>query len=91
MYDTKSYYQLILSITKCEKLLKWMLLKAETEKEERGTGNGEPEFGNEFKAVICMRSQNGGKWKKTGDYFLTLCCSNSIVGGNIMEGEWKIF
>ena len=26
---------------------------------ERGTGNGEPEFGNEFIAVIRMRSQNG--------------------------------
>ena len=33
--------------------------------------NGEPEFGNEFTAVIRMRSQNGGKRKRkrTGSTF----------------------
>ena len=54
------------------------------------TGNRKPEFGNEFTAVIHMRSQNGGKRKRTGDYFLTKRSSNSIVGGN-MDGEYKIF
>ena len=33
--------------------------KRRTGKGEPGTGNREPEFGNEFTAVIRMRSQNG--------------------------------
>ena len=32
-----------------------MLLKLGTGNGERGKGNQEPEFGNEFTAVICLR------------------------------------